>query len=181
MWSIIPIVLFSLVASASPVEHSLARRDVCDGENATPVLYHEYRGDKCKPKYSMNKDGVCNHAHWPENKCAAYCQVRTKFTYGQERPFPNTYCHGPESCTITSTHTVTVGWSVTISPQIQSAMKVGVSGGFSGSSGDAFARSYSIKLESGQCGYFTYVPVVKEVWYVSSSIVPLYKLPLCPR
>ncbi|PLN85513.1 hypothetical protein BDW42DRAFT_160637 [Aspergillus taichungensis] len=163
MWSIIPIVLFSLVASASPVEHSLMRRDVCDGVNATPVLYHEYRGDKCKPKYTMNKDGVCNHAHWPENKCAAYCQVRTNFFYGQERPFPNTYCHGPESCTITATHTVTVGWSITISPQIQNAMKVGVSGGFSGSSGDAFARSYSVKLESGQCGYFTFVPVVKEV------------------
>ena len=181
MWSVIPVVLFSLMASASPVDHrkALTRRDACDGVDAMPILYHEYRSDKCKPKYKISDDGVCRQCNFQENSCVAFCQVRTNFFYGQEQPFPNTFCHGPQTCTITSTHTRTVGWSVNISPKVEAALKVGVSGSYTKSTADAVARSFSIKLDNKKCGYFTFVPVIKSTWYVFvSSIFPLHRLSL---
>lgn len=53
------------VASAAPASkqvssaHSLGKRDVCDGVDATPVLYTEYHADSCPPVNVMNGDGTC--------------------------------------------------------------------------------------------------------------------------
>ncbi|KAL4926736.1 uncharacterized protein BDV17DRAFT_268993 [Aspergillus undulatus] len=146
---------------ASPVSQALQRRNPCDGVNASPVLYHEYR-EQCPPKYTQNEKQECDHCSWQVNDCAAFCQVRTNFIYGVEQPFANTYCHGPQTCVISETHTRTVGLSLSISPQLQKALAVGITGGFTMSSADAFARTHSVNLPMGQCGYFTFVPVLKE-------------------
>jgi hypothetical protein len=48
------------------------------------------------------------------------------------------------------------------------AFGVGVSGGFSAAKATARARAFQIKLDDGVCGYFTFVPVGKYVWYVQA-------------
>lgn len=38
-------------------DHTLLRRDVCDGINDMPVLYHNYLTDVCRPKYFNSSEG----------------------------------------------------------------------------------------------------------------------------
>src|SRR2546429_8008708 len=106
-----------LTANHLPRDNKLSRRDPCDGINATPVLYHEYREDICPPKYSIASDGSCPYTNHLENDCAAFYQVRTNFVYGTEQPFVNTFCHGPETCAISQTYTRTVALSGSITPK----------------------------------------------------------------
>lgn len=90
----------------------------------------------------------------------------TTFKYVTEVPFPNTYCHGPFTCTITSTSSSTFTYTggANFGTDVLSALKVGISGGFSQARQTAFARAFSIKLNDNECGYFTFVPVAKDVW-----------------
>lgn len=91
----------------------------------------------------------------------------TDFIYGTERPFDNSYCHGPFTCTIMDTQTTTVTYNIGISPEKLKALGLGVTGGFSYATATARARSYSLQLKEGNCRYFTFVPVQKDVWYFS--------------
>ncbi|TVY31265.1 hypothetical protein LOCC1_G008877 [Lachnellula occidentalis] len=156
--------LFSIVL-AGPVEHYpkniFEKRDPCDGVNAEPVLYHEYGTDKCPPKYKLEHDR-CYHNPNTSWKCEQFCQLATTFVYGQEQPFANAYCHGPQTCTISSTETRTITWNFSFNPKFLEAYQVGITGGFSVAKAEAFARAFSIKMENGQCGYFTFVPVIKK-------------------
>lgn len=159
---------FFASAAPAPIDiegtSTLAKRNVCDGINATPILYHEYRGDVCPPKNVMDKDGNCPGQDWYDNGCASYCQVRTTFTYRTEAPIGNSYCHGPFTCTITDTQTTTITKTVNLNLAWTKGFNLGISGGFSYADAEAKARAYTVKLEDGQCGYFTIVPVFKDVW-----------------
>jgi len=97
-------------------------------------------------------------------------QPGTNFRYGTEVPFANTYCHGPLSCTISETHTTTYTYNggFTLAGRFLDAVNIGASAGFAYARATAIARSLSIKLEKDQCGYFTWVPVTREVWYILS-------------
>ena len=143
---------------------NIARRNPCDGLNASPILYHQYDTGDCPPRYTLKEDGTCPYQNNLENDCAAFCEIRTNFQYSREQPFANTYCHGPMTCTVTSTHTRTVTWSSTLTPKFIEGMNIGVSGGYNDQTADAVARAFQVKLEIGECGYFTFVPITKTSW-----------------
>ena len=90
----------------------------------------------------------------------------TNFVYGTEVPFPNSYCHGPFTCTITSTTQVQVAVAGSVSLDWLKAFGVGVSGTYTSTTQTAYATAFQIKLDLGKCGYFTFVPVRRDVWYV---------------
>jgi hypothetical protein len=167
---IVPFALLGrhLVSAAPAKETSaskaLAKRDVCDGVNATPVLYTEYHDDSCPPRNVLNADGSCPGQDYYQNECYSFCQIRTTFSYRTEIPIANTYCHGPFTCTVTDTVTKTVTKSANVNLKFVEAYGLGISGGFSYADAEARARAYSVKLDEGNCGYFTIVPVWKEVW-----------------
>ena len=54
----------------------ISKRNVCDGVDATPVLYHEYRGDSCPPIHTMDGNGECPGLDATGNNCASFCQIR---------------------------------------------------------------------------------------------------------
>ncbi|KAI0803524.1 hypothetical protein GGR55DRAFT_700080 [Xylaria sp. FL0064] len=151
----------STLANATP----LVRRDPCDGVNASPVLYHEYHEDACPAihKFDPEKPGQCEGADDWQNVCRTFCQVRTEFVYGQESPFVGTYCHGPFTCSISTSDTTTITYmgNIDVNGELFNALKFGVTGGYSQASAQAVARSFSLQLDQGQCGYFTFVPVKK--------------------
>ncbi|KAI0517622.1 hypothetical protein F5B22DRAFT_603557 [Xylaria bambusicola] len=161
------VINFALAVSlvrATPL-HSIVRRDPCDGVNGSPILYHEYREDACPApyKFDSNIPGQCEKANDWRSGCSTFCQVRTTFVYGQESPFVGTYCHGPFTCSITSTLTTNITYMGSLNPSfdLAGALKVGVSAGYSQNQVSAIARAFSVTLDPGQCGYFTYVPVKK--------------------
>ena len=61
--------------SSTPEVSVISKRDPCDGINARPVLYHEYREDVCPAKNKLNKDGSCPGVSVNTN-CASFCQIR---------------------------------------------------------------------------------------------------------
>ncbi|KAI9844347.1 MAG: hypothetical protein M1837_005651 [Sclerophora amabilis] len=107
-------------------------------------------------------EGVCNHTQDLSTDCAAFCQVRTNFQYGKEQIFPKSYCRGPATCTISENNTTTVSWTGKAQSKFVKALEVGVSGGYSTQTANATASASSVKLESGQCGYFAFVPITKS-------------------
>lgn len=157
-----------------------------------PVLYHQYGQEDCPAIHTIGSDGKCLGYNSTSNGCTAFCQVReyflsfiahhtilprahwadtgfsvtkgTNFYYTTEVPFPNTYCHGPFACTLTQTQQVAITWSAQLSGKFLEAFGAGVSGGWSQATVTAQAKSYQIKLDQGQCGYFTFVPIAKGVW-----------------
>jgi len=59
----------------------IVKRDPCDGVNASPVLYHEYREEDCPARRKLNSEGHCPTAGFDaqERDCHSYCQVREYF------------------------------------------------------------------------------------------------------
>ncbi|KAI1176529.1 hypothetical protein F4777DRAFT_262066 [Nemania sp. FL0916] len=176
-------VLVSL-AHATPLQ-SIVHRDPCDGVNASPVLYHEYREDACPAhyKYDSKNPAQCEKADDWTTTCSTFCQVRTEFVYGRESPFTGTYCHGPFTCAVQSTDTTTITYMGNINGKLIKALDVGVTFGYSQASAHAVARTFTVKLEKGECGYFTFVPVMKtfcgtwshgDLTYVWFSDPPFY-------
>ncbi|CAI6334418.1 unnamed protein product [Periconia digitata] len=164
--TLLQVLSLSSLAFAGPFEKNvLSKRDPCDGVNATPVLYHKYGTDKCPPKFKVDSRGKCYlnpNDHWPWQSCTQFCQQETEFKYTQEKPFTNAYCHGPQTCTISSTTTRTITANLNFNAKFVEAYGIGITGGFSESKATASARAFSVKLEQGDCGYFTFVPVMKR-------------------
>jgi hypothetical protein len=65
------------------------------------------------------------------------------------------------------TDTVTISIGAQVNLKFLEALKFGVTGSYTNAKATAVAKAYQIKLDRGQCGYFTFVPVVKEIWYRS--------------
>ncbi|KAJ5159063.1 uncharacterized protein N7500_008714 [Penicillium coprophilum] len=108
-------------------ESRLLPRDVCDGIDGMPILYHDYQSDVCRPKYVISSKGVCDHSDFQSNACVAFCQLRTRFVYGREFPL-GIWCDGPP-CKIEN-FTKTMTWSVDMSPQFEKGLDDGISGGW---------------------------------------------------
>ena len=167
--------ILTSIALAGPLT-ILDKRNVCDWKDAEPVLYKEYGSDSCPPKYTMKEDGSCptqkqHPSFWGGNSCAGYCEVRTSYRYGRESIFlANPYCHGygqkGASCTITDTKTTTaaVTFSVPATVKFTDALSVGITGGYTQTWSQAFAQAKSITLSEGECGYWTFLPIIKDTW-----------------
>lgn len=67
-------------------------------------------------------------------------------------------------CSISESSSTSYSYGVSISSKVGKALKVGVSGSFSYGTSTAYGRSWSSQPEPGQCGYFTWVPIIKNVW-----------------
>jgi hypothetical protein len=181
------ILLFFLTTSLRATRISselerLDRRNVCDGIHAEPVLYTDYFTDQCPPKYKQSTDSFgkatcAPNINWQKNGCAAFCEIRTNFAYTTEQPFANTYCHGPFTCKVQKTNTRAVAWNFPVNAKFLEGLKVGVTGGYRTTTTTAIARSFQVKLDIGQCGYFTFVPVRRESWYDTPAPLfsPFYK------
>lgn len=175
---------FALLGTSLAAPHSnketsatpLDKRDVCDGINATPVLYQDYWPDSCPPINTMNSDGTCPGQNY-DTYCASvclysraclapmivltleqFCQVRTYFTYGQEAPVENSYCRSALTCTITDTVTKTITGSASANANWEWGFKMGITAGISRADATAHARAFS-RPSNGGCGYFSIVPV----------------------
>lgn len=160
---------------ASPVlstpnvgSHLYPRADPCD-PGGTPILYKDYfytPGVSCPPALVLNADGSCPVGYGSFLKgCNAYCQVKTTFTYDEERPVVNNnYCHGPTTCTITQSKAFTYTYSFNYNPGWANAFIAGITGGFTYAATTTQLQSVSVKLDEGQCGYFTFLPTLRTSW-----------------
>ena len=140
------------------------RANPCEA-GGTPILYKEYHGDLCPPKISMDGNGNCPADF--HKKCISYCEVRQEFTYDQEKPVDNGYCHGPLTCTVGSNKATTYTYTGSINNKWLDALGFGITGGYSSAVATTDVRSTSVKLESGECGYFTFLPILHHSWCVN--------------
>jgi hypothetical protein len=168
MHEAIALIALFLSAQATAVfrdhDPKLLRKDVCDGIDDMPVLYHSYMSDVCRPKYVMNSEGVCDRADYRSNSCAAFCQLATRFVYGREFPL-GVWCNGPP-CEIAD-FTKNMTWSVDIKSQFEKGLDDGISGGwqseFTAEVGP-WGMAHKKPLNAGQCGYWSWVPIKRTVW-----------------
>ncbi|KAI1266117.1 hypothetical protein F5Y18DRAFT_426006 [Xylariaceae sp. FL1019] len=143
---------------------SNSTQDPCSGGDFR--LYDEYREDRCPPvnRYDPKHPGFCEGAdNFP---CTSFCQVSTEFTYGQESPIIGTYCEGARECWTTQQDIVRVKWPSKglLEDQFSEALSTGVSGGFHVWKCVFSTREvgvYNKHLEKDECGYFTFVPILK--------------------
>ena len=66
-----------LLSRASQVAEtsSLAKRNPCDGVNASPVLYHTYLEADCPAPNKFDTHGTCLGPYDYSKNCAQFCQV----------------------------------------------------------------------------------------------------------
>ena len=141
--------------------HLYPRADPCS-PGGTPILYQEYHADLCPPANTMDSNGDCTATF--ANYCQAYCEVRTTFTYGVEQPLDNPYCHGPLTCSVGSNKATAYTWTGSVNPNWLSALGLGITGGYSSQTTTTDVRTTSVNLPDGQCGYFTFLPILHDSW-----------------
>ncbi|KAF1988733.1 hypothetical protein K402DRAFT_452501 [Aulographum hederae CBS 113979] len=147
-----------------------SKRDVCNlsDRNFEPILWHEYGEADCPVERHM-REGHCPPADDDGSNmsdiCMGFCQVRTWFHQEKEQPIINSYCHGPFTCTITDTHTDTWTWNggIKLDGSILKVLSLGISGGLSVASAMMHSTAFQVHLNPNECGYFTMLPIVKEV------------------
>ncbi|KAK1623074.1 hypothetical protein BDP81DRAFT_505890 [Colletotrichum phormii] len=163
---------------ASSEHTNAAFVEPCSDKTKPATLYYEYKAQDCPPKnhflpFKQGKMRFDTCSGWDsggllrykDDGCTSFCQQRTTFEWAQEVPFPSSDCHAPIQCGMTDSESVGSGWSVGANTKLQflKAFKVGISGGWSHNYGQAKGKKWDIKLEAGECGYFTFVPVKKVV------------------
>lgn len=162
----------SLIAASPLTKLELARRILLPRTNpcqpgGNPILYDkEYHSDLCPPANVMNADGSCPTQF---QDCTSYCEVRQTFTYAQEVPLDQPYCHGPLTCSISSNKATSYTYTGSISARNWlRALGLGITGGYSTSTTTTDVRTTSVELAQGQCGYFTFLPIMHDSWYVDA-------------
>ncbi|KAI4215946.1 MAG: hypothetical protein LQ351_001442 [Letrouitia transgressa] len=125
-----------------------------------PELYKEYHGDLCPPRNVMRENGECVDEHF-NYYCQSYCEIRTTFTYDVEQPTPNGYCHGPLTCTVTDTQTTTYTYNGGFNLGYSNGFQGGITGGYSHADAITSTQSRQVKLDENQCGYFTFLPILR--------------------
>ncbi len=124
----------------------------------------------CEKKSHMDKDGNCDgKMPGPDKKgaCAAYCEVKIYYTYGQEIPYDLGICQSDECKVATgTTTTITTTWEIDGNVGLEigkgpltSAFNISASYSFSTSVSTSLSFEKSEKLEKNECGYWTFVPV----------------------
>lgn len=166
--------IIALQACATPIINAdigsilLPRTNPCE-PGGTPILYNSYGTDQCPAKNGpVQADGSCPMTPYGGQDCQAYCEVRQSFFYDEEVPVVNNpYCHGPLTCTVTTSQSWTWTYSGTVVGGIDfDVLNIGVTGGLSYASAQTQLQSTSIDLNSTSCGYFTFLPILHESWCV---------------
>ncbi|KAI0142833.1 hypothetical protein GGR57DRAFT_519171 [Xylariaceae sp. FL1272] len=146
------------LTNATPLASIVPRDNPCDGINALPKFYHEYREDECpaihkfEPQIPEQCQGVTQQV-----QCASFCQVRTEFQWGREVPLTGTYCHGPFTCAVSSSDTITIPYQggMELESNTFNALVVGVTAGYTQQDAHAVSQDYNFELKENECGYFT--------------------------
>ncbi|KAF6802838.1 hypothetical protein CSOJ01_11310 [Colletotrichum sojae] len=155
--------------------------DPCVNRKQPAIVYHSYYADDCKPNYKLDEgamgSGLRTCLDWNTTKngleCASFCQERTVFEWAEERPYPNSDCHYPIKCSISEGESTSAGWSISGSPKVGKALKMGISGNYHQNSGVSHSHSFAVELtEELKCGYFTFVPIKKIICGRFSSSEP---------
>ncbi|KAI1322582.1 hypothetical protein F5Y16DRAFT_415838 [Xylariaceae sp. FL0255] len=118
--------------------------NVCNIKGQFPLMYHHFTAEDCGGRHILNGSQfprTCPGANDPKTGCASFCQKTTTYKYGEEIPFVGTWVKGPRNLRYNSVD-------------------------------EAYTTRVSYPLEDlaeGQCGYWTFVPIVKEVCGVYSE------------
>lgn len=153
--------------TGSPLSSIFPRTDPCS-PGGTPILYQDYYSNQCPPTNVLLAGGSCPvNFNGLGTSCISYCEVRQYFTYDEEQPVVNNpYCYGPLACTVTTskafTYTYNAGGSISVT--LSKVLTAGITGGLSYASATTQLQSTSINLVSGQCGYFTFLPILHTSW-----------------
>ena len=143
--------------------HLYPRTTPCDPAG-TPQLYQDYYRDACPPALRLNPDGTCpvdggSYA----GGCNSYCETKQSFTYDEEKPVvDNPYCHGPLTCTISTSKAFTYTYTASFNTAWTKAFTAGITGGFSYEDATAQLQATVVALKEGQCGYFTFLPLLQN-------------------
>ncbi|EXJ68098.1 uncharacterized protein A1O5_08713 [Cladophialophora psammophila CBS 110553] len=137
--------------------------NVCAWDGAMPILYHEYGTDVCPPKFKMAPNGMDCEDN-PNGGCASYCEMRTNFFYGQEKPYSSMpMCTGGLTCTLTESKHIGYNVKAKVNGNFkQGALTFGITGGWNTKTGQSQSYKYSKSLEHNECGYFTFIPILHE-------------------
>lgn len=160
--------LFAAITHATPTPFQ--KRNACDWQDVEPILYHKYGTSDCPPKQSVDARGNCPvefHKFDDEQLCVGFCEQTTEYKYGKESIFlANPYCHGPMSCSISDTVSVAFGLTLSssLSVKFNDKLTAGITGGMSKTNTQAHAQTKSISLKEKECGYFTFIPIIKQTW-----------------
>ncbi|KAK9773330.1 hypothetical protein SCAR479_10059 [Seiridium cardinale] len=136
---------FVSLASCKPLDifvpNKLARRNPCDGINASPILYHEYGENDCPAINKFGKDGVCNGHFDVQEDCSIFCQV-----------------HGPMTCGITESSTTAWAVQAQIPTKWTDAFGLGVTGSITWTNTQATARAVSGSISETPIGILANIP-----------------------
>lgn len=160
--------LLPLITIANPLNlnHLLPRSTPCD-LGSRPIVYNEYHVSDCPPKASLDSSGSCPPLSSDFLLCQSYCEIRTTFTYTQEIPLSKSgYCHGPLTCSVTDTDTKTFTYtgSGNVGGTLAKVLNIGVTGGYSQAQTKTSTETKSIALKQNECGYITFIPIVRTSW-----------------
>lgn len=139
--------------------------DICNFEDAFPEFYYDYGIKECPPVFYLADNGVdCQEFELDKKTFASFCQLKTMFYYGQERPFARIpVCRGPMTCRITESVHQAYGWKAKVNGNFKKdALTMGITGGYNDKSGYAQSYSFTKILDDNTCGYWTFVPYVRQ-------------------
>ncbi|KAK1585516.1 uncharacterized protein LY79DRAFT_591377 [Colletotrichum navitas] len=152
--------------------------DPCANKDRPATLYKTYENNECPPKRKflplergMGFADTCeewNTERYLQYACTTFCQTSTRFEWAQEVPFPHSACYFPIFCGLSEDDSVKLGWNMGGNFKIQfiKALKIGMTGGYSHDWSESESRKFDVDLAESQCGYFTFIPVKRIIWYV---------------
>ncbi|ORY02197.1 hypothetical protein BCR34DRAFT_493308, partial [Clohesyomyces aquaticus] len=129
-------------------------------------------------KSKLNNDGYCKDAIRDVSQdnpggsgCTAYCELRLTKKFGQEVPVTSGTCGEETDCSIakgetvtyTSTYEINVGVSDdSLADILKASFTAGASWSFSKSISYSTTAARKKKLETNECGYWTFIPFIIE-------------------
>jgi hypothetical protein len=179
MYLIFAVTAFPFLAPSIVLRHQpesetlfLARRNPCDGLDYPQIaMYEDYTEPLCPAPKHLDHQGACDGFRDPQQDCSSFCQLTTTYVWARESPLFRSECHYPMRCEPRETDSTEwfVDGYISGNAQFQKAIDAGITGGIGSSSGRAIGHSWSVTPAPGECGYFTWVPVVKRTWWVETQ------------
>ncbi|KAI1332798.1 hypothetical protein F5Y16DRAFT_394106 [Xylariaceae sp. FL0255] len=148
----------------------------CAPEAGPYVLYQMLDKVDCPPIHEVIEDGyrpeigeVCSGFDAPEGgACQSFCQEGTLFYYGKEAPFYGTWRSGKRPARVNAVRDslkafVPYPGHLRDDLRLLNMMNEGVIGGWSADDVIAEAADNSKTLDWSECGYWTFVPLMRQV------------------